>query len=164
MYCEHPLVTKLENRTRLVDIRLAKTRSSQTTTAFFEKAVETTGVVPEKVTTDKEVSYPGSIKEVLGRKVEHRTNKYLNNGIEQDHRGIKQRYYPMQSFKSESCAAKFIAAFEEQRFYFRFRRCPGDDLISLEERRNKFKGKYLRLKNEFCQKKLVWKQREFVLN
>jgi putative transposase len=85
---------------RLVDIRLSKSRSSQTTTAFFEKAVETTGVVPEKVTTDKEVSYPGAIKEVLGRKVEHRTNKYLNNGIEQDHRGIKQRYYPMQSFKN----------------------------------------------------------------
>jgi DDE domain len=137
---------------------------AKTTTAFFEKAVETTGVVPTKITTDKEVSYPGALKEVLGRKVEQRANKYLNNGIEQDYRGIKQRNYPMQSFKSETCAATFIAAFEEQRFYFRFRRCPGGDLIRLKERRIKFKSKYLQLKNEFLKKKQVWKQREFILN
>jgi hypothetical protein len=36
--------------------------------------------------------------------------------------------------------------------------------ISLNERRNKFKGKYLTLKAEFLKKKSVWKQREFVLN
>lgn len=33
--------------------------------------------------------------EVLGRKVEHRCNAFLNQRIEQDHRGVKQRYYPM---------------------------------------------------------------------
>ena len=29
----------------------------------------------------------------LGSEVTHRTNHYLNNRLEQDHRGIKQRYY-----------------------------------------------------------------------
>jgi putative transposase len=35
---------------------------------------------------------------VLGPKVKHRCNAYLNRRIEQDHRGIKQRYYPMLGF------------------------------------------------------------------
>jgi transposase-like protein len=31
--------------------------------------------------------------------VEHRTSKYLNNGIERDHGHLKQRLYPMRGFK-----------------------------------------------------------------
>ncbi len=30
----------------------------------------------------------------------HRTSRYMNNRIKQDHRGIKQRYYPMRGFGS----------------------------------------------------------------
>ena len=58
------------------------------------------GDAPERVTTDKEVSYPRAIREELGEEVLHRPNQYLNNLIEQDHRGIKQRYGPMRGFKS----------------------------------------------------------------
>src|SRR5262245_45726983 len=36
---------------------------------------------------------------VLPAQIEVRTSKYLNNIIEQDHRRIKQRYYPMFGFK-----------------------------------------------------------------
>jgi transposase-like protein len=35
---------------------------------------------------------------VLGYNVEHRCSAFLNRRIEQDHRGIKQRYYPMLGF------------------------------------------------------------------
>ena len=35
---------------------------------------------------------------IVGRKVLHRQNQYLNNRIEQDHRPLKQRYYPMLGF------------------------------------------------------------------
>jgi len=42
-----------------------------------------------------------------------------NNRIEQDHRGIKQRYDPMRGFGRFAAAARYCAAFEEQRQYFR---------------------------------------------
>jgi transposase-like protein len=31
------------------------------------------------------------VRETLGDQVLHRTSKYLNNRLEQDHRGVKQR-------------------------------------------------------------------------
>ena len=34
-----------------------------------------------------------------------RTTQYLNNFMEQDHRGVKQRYYPMRGFGSFVSAA-----------------------------------------------------------
>ncbi len=37
--------------------------------------------------------------------VEMRTSKYLNNLIEQDHRRVKQWYYPMLGFKKVSTAS-----------------------------------------------------------
>lgn len=53
------------------------------------------GPIPDQVTTDGHRSYPRAIRETMGNRVQHRTNRYLNNRLEQDHRGIKQRYYPM---------------------------------------------------------------------
>ena len=44
---------------------------------------------------------------------------YLNSRLEQDHRGIKQRYYPMQGFGNVEAAARFCHAFEEVRHWFR---------------------------------------------
>ena len=41
-----------------------------------------------------------------------RSSKYLNNLIEQDHRGIKSRTRPMLAFKSFSSAAITIAGVE----------------------------------------------------
>ena len=46
-------------------------------------------------------------------------NKYLNNGLEQDHRGIKQRYYPMHGFGTFEAAERFCCAFDELRNYLR---------------------------------------------
>ena len=61
---------------------MSKIRDLETTEAFFEKAVKTIGHKPETVTTDGEVSYPKAIRKVLGRTVEHRTNRFLNNRLE----------------------------------------------------------------------------------
>jgi transposase-like protein len=41
-----------------------------------------------------------AIRNVFGERVVHRTNGYLNNYLEQDHRGVKQRYRPMCGLKS----------------------------------------------------------------
>ena len=43
----------------------------------------------------------------------------LNNRIEQDHRGIQQRYYPMRGFGKVESAARFCRAFDERRHSFR---------------------------------------------
>ena len=41
-----------------------------------------------------------------------RSSKYLNNLIEQDHRGIKSRTEPMLGFKNFDCAATTVAGIE----------------------------------------------------
>lgn len=65
---------------------------------FFLQALQTVGSEPERVTTDGHRSYPCAIREVLGTHVLHRWKRRLNNYLEQDHRGIKQRYSPMRGF------------------------------------------------------------------
>jgi putative transposase len=86
---------------------------------FFKQAMAVVGHVPEYVTTDGHRSYPRAIRETMGNEVKHRTNVYLNNRIEQDHRGIKQRYYPMCGFGNFVSAARFCRAFDELCQYFR---------------------------------------------
>jgi transposase-like protein len=74
---------------------LSEKRNMDAAKRFFRQPLETIGHAPERVTTDGHDSYPRAIRETLGRDVLHRTNPYLNNLVEQDHRGIKQLYYPM---------------------------------------------------------------------
>jgi transposase-like protein len=52
------------------------------------------------MTTEGHDSYPRAIRQELGKTVLQRTNRCLNNWIEQDHRGIKQRYGPIRGFDS----------------------------------------------------------------
>lgn len=45
---------------------------------------------------------------ILGDHVQHRTSKYLNKCLEQDHRGIKQCSYPMHGFGNIDSIAHFV--------------------------------------------------------
>ena len=65
------------------------------------------GFRPDQVTTDGHGSYPRAIRSVLGKVVRHRTSAYLNNRLEQDHRGIKGRIQCMRGFKSHDAAHCF---------------------------------------------------------
>src|SRR6201995_5456429 len=105
----------------LVDVRLSETRDMAAAKAFFQSAKTVTGGTPARVTTDGQDSYPRAIRTELGDAVRHRTNRYLNNRIEQDHRGIKGRYQPMRGFKSSSSAARFCRSFDELRNFLRLR-------------------------------------------
>jgi transposase-like protein len=49
-------------------------------------------------------AYPRAIRTELGRQVRHRMSCYLNNRLEQDHRGIKGRCRPMLGLKSAASA------------------------------------------------------------
>lgn len=71
----------------------------------------------------------------MGSEVQHRTSKYLNNRLEQDHRGIKQRYYPMRGFGTIEAAARFCGGFDELRNYFCLRRTMGERVSLPEQRR-----------------------------
>ena len=110
----------------LVDSLLSEKRDMEAAQRFFKQAVDVVGHAPERVTTDGHDSYPRAIRETLGSDVLHRTNRYLNNRLEQDHRGIKQRYYPMRGFGSFESASRFCRAFDEQRDYFRSRTTMGE--------------------------------------
>jgi transposase-like protein len=87
--------------------------------AFFRSAKAVTGVTPDRVTTDGHDSYPRAIRTELGKGVRHRTSRYLNNRLEQDHRGIKGRYRSMRGFKCPRSAARFCRAYDELRNFLR---------------------------------------------
>src|SRR5215831_13925809 len=105
----------------LVDVYLSETRDRAAAETFFRSARTVTEVVPDRVTTDGHDSYPGAIKAELGETVTHRTNRYLNNQLEQDHRGIKQRTHPMCGFKGFVAAERFCRVYDEVRAFFRAR-------------------------------------------
>jgi putative transposase len=103
----------------LVDVRLSDTRDLAAAEAFFRSAWMVTGVAPDRITTDGHGAYPRAIRNVFGNRVMHRTNRYLNNHLEQDHRGIKQRYRPTCGFKTFATAARFCCVFDELRAVLR---------------------------------------------
>jgi transposase-like protein len=120
----------------LVDSMLSEKRNMEAAQRFFKQAVAVVGHAPDQVTTDGHRSYPRAICETVGGNVQHRTNKYLNNRLEQDHRGIKQRYYPMRGFGTFDAAARFCCAFDELRNYLRPRTLMGQSVSLREHRRN----------------------------
>ncbi len=103
----------------LVDVMFSEHRDMAAAKAFFRSAKAVTGVTPDRVTTDGHDSYPRAIRSVLGGRVRHRTSRYLNNRLEQDHRGIKGRYRPMRGFKCPRSAARFCRAYDELRDFLR---------------------------------------------
>ena len=121
----------------LVDSMLSEKRDMAAAKRFFKRAVDVVGHAPERVTTDGHDSYPRAIRETLGNEVIHRCNHYLNNRIEQDHRGIKQRNSPMRGFGNVESAARFCRAFDELRNYLRPRHTMGET-VSLARQRQLF--------------------------
>ena len=130
----------------LVDSRLSEKRDMDAAKQFFKYALAVVGSVPEQVTTDGHTSYPRAVRETLGDGVLHRTNKYLNNRLEQDHRGVKQRYYPMHGFGNFDSAARFCSAFDELRNYLRPLSTMGEP-VSLSEQRRAFLDRLTALKD-----------------
>ena len=89
---------------QVVDAFFSQRRNARAAQTFFERAIDETGITPERVTTDKARCYPPALRAAVPD-AEHRTSKYLNNGIEHDHGHLKQRLSPMRGFKQASCAS-----------------------------------------------------------
>ena len=134
------LYRAIDQQGQLIDSMLSAKRDRAAAQRFFRSAQTIAGRRPEQVTTDGHNSYPRAISEALGKEVKHRCSRYKNHRIEQDHRGIKQRYYPMLGFGHFSSARRFCRTFEEVRPYFRPRR-KRKHFVSLARSRQQFMKK-----------------------
>jgi transposase-like protein len=103
-----------------VDFRLSRTRDVAAAKAFFRKALRTQTFAPVSITLDGYLASHRAVHEMPTEDeawdhTKLRSSKYLNNLIEQDHRGIKSRTGPMLGFKDFDCAATTIAGIEQLR-------------------------------------------------
>ena len=133
----------------LLDSMLSERRDRAAARLFLRRLADVTTHKPLRLTTDQHPAYGKAIRWILGGKVLHRQSRYLNNRIEQDHRAIKQRYYPMLGFKRMESAKRFCSAFEELRQYLRIR-TPMGGRMSLSERRRVFLSRWQALTAEMA--------------
>ena len=100
---------------RLVDTMLSVRRDVAAAPAFLRSAKATTGVIPDRVTTDAHGSYPRAVRTTLDRRVAHRASAFKSNRLEQDHRGIKGRIRCMRGFRSFTSAERFSRSHDKLR-------------------------------------------------
>jgi transposase-like protein len=128
---------------------LSEHRDKHAARRFLRRLLDTAGEKPLRMTTDKHPAYTKAIRWIVGRKVLHRQNQYLNNRMEQSHRSIKQRYYPMLGFQNFESASRFCSAFDELRNYLRARSVD-DEPVPASTRREIFTGKWSALMTELA--------------
>jgi transposase-like protein len=100
-----------------VDFRLSPRRDAAAAKAFFRKAIKGQGSAPRTITLDGYAASHRAVREMtadgeLPVDAKRRSSEYLNNLIEQDHRGVKLRIGPMLGFKRFRTAAIVIAGIE----------------------------------------------------
>src|ERR1700738_1668955 len=101
---------------RTVDFRLSAKRDVAAK-EFFRKAIESQQRCPQTITLDGYAASHRAVRELkadgwLPANTKLRSSKYLNNLVEQDHRGVKQRIAVMLGFKEFGNAAITIAGIE----------------------------------------------------
>jgi transposase-like protein len=141
------LYRAVDREGNLLDSMLSELRDKHAARRFLRRLIDSAGRKPLRMTTDKHPAYTKAIRWIVGRKVLHRHNQYLNNRIEQDHRSIKQRYYPMLGFARFESANRFCTAFDELRNYLRIRAVDGRQ-VSASGRRELFTEKWSTLMAE----------------
>jgi putative transposase len=119
----HYLYRTVDKEGDTVEFMLSKKRDETAARNFFEKAIGSSGI-PEKITIDKSGANKAGIEAInlqlifialLGytfMQIQIRQIKYLNNIIEQDHRGVKRIVNPMMGFKSFNSAQATLAGIE----------------------------------------------------
>ena len=106
-----------------LDFMLSQTRDTKAAKAFFRKTLGATHTVdPRVVTVDKNAAYPPAVKELKEEEAmpegcKLRQSKYLNNIIEQDHRGVKRRINAGLGFGSFQTAERTIRGYEVMHMY-----------------------------------------------
>ena len=99
---------------KTIDFVLTEKRDKEAALQFLKKAICRNGL-PEKITIDGSEANAAAIKsynEDHGGAIMIRQVKYLNNIVEQDHRGVKRVTRPMLGFKSFDAAQSTLAGIE----------------------------------------------------
>ena len=99
-----------------IDFFVSEHRDIAAAKRFLQQAIMKRGV-PQKITLDEYAASQAAVAElqntrILPHNLIVRTNRSLNNLIEQDHRRVKQRVRPMLGFKRFDHAAVTIAGIE----------------------------------------------------
>jgi putative transposase len=97
-----------------IDFLLTAQRDERAAMRFLTKAIRRHGV-PETITIDGSEANAAAIRsynEEHGTAIVIRPVKYLNNVVEQDHRGVKRVTRPMLGFKAFEAAQRTLAGIE----------------------------------------------------
>lgn len=107
----HYLYRAIDSSSLTLDIWLRKSRDKQAAYAFFKRLIKQFGE-PRVLVTDKAPSLSSAFNRLKSEgqfiNTIHRTSKYLNNIIEQDHRHVKKRNKSYQSIRTASSTIKGI--------------------------------------------------------
>jgi IS6 family transposase len=94
---------------QVVEVLFREHRDAEAATAFFCSALDSTGVTPHTVTTDKAAAYPPALATVLPE-IEHITGKAEQQRIERDHQHLKGRRKVFRGCKTAGGAQRFCQA------------------------------------------------------
>jgi putative transposase len=140
----HYLYRAVDKQGDTIDFMLSRKRDESAAKAFFEKAIQSNGL-PEKVTIDKSGSNQAGLNAMnyqlilfylLGcifLQINIRQIKYLNNIVEQDHRGIKRITHPMMGFKAFHSAEATLAGIELYRMLKKGQRVNASNSSAFEQ-------------------------------
>jgi putative transposase len=108
------LYRAVDKHGQTIDFLLTEHRDTEAALRFLKQAIRRNGL-PEKITIDGSDANAAAIKrynEEHGRAIAIRQVKYLNNIVEQDHRGVKRITRPMLGFKAFDAAQSTLVGIE----------------------------------------------------
>jgi putative transposase len=108
------LYRAVDKHGKTIDFLLTEQRDEEAAKRFLTKAIRR-HCAPEKITIDGSAANAAAIKSYNkdhGTSIEIRQVKYLNNMVEQDHRGVKRVTRPMLGFKSFEAAQSTLVGIE----------------------------------------------------
>src|SRR5215510_6994186 len=108
------LYRAVDKHGQTIDFLLTEQRDKEAALRFLKKAIRRNGL-PETITIDGSDANEAAIKsynEEHGTAIIIRQVKYLNNMVEQDHRGVKRVTRPMLGFKSFEAAQDTLVGIE----------------------------------------------------
>jgi transposase-like protein len=108
------LYCAVDKQGHTIDFLLTEHRGKEAALRFLKKAIRRNGL-PETITIDGSDANEAAIQsynEAHGTAIIIRQVKYLNNIVEQDHRGVKRVTRPMLGFKSFEAAQDTLVGIE----------------------------------------------------
>ena len=104
----------IDKQGQTIDFLLTAKRDKQAAFRFLRKAIETNGK-PSLINIDQSGANQAGLEQFnrnYNKRIKIRQCKYLNNIIEQDHRCIKRKTFPMLGFKNFYAAQRTLAGIE----------------------------------------------------